>query len=70
MFVKLALEFLRQFLVTQKETAKITLWQLVFGITQTWVSTHSSITFSYDFKEIISASKTSEDNNAKSIVRL
>ena len=39
-------------------------------MTQTWVSTHSSITFSYDFKEIISASKTSEDNNAKSIVRL
>ena len=70
MIVKLALEFLRQFLVTQKETAKIIQWQLVFGVIQTWVSTYSSTTFSYDFRQTTLASTSSEYNNAKSIVRL
>lgn len=52
MFIKLPLEFLRQFLVTQKDIAEITQWQLVFGIRQTWVSTHSSPTFNCVFRQI------------------
>lgn len=69
MFIKLPLEFLRLFMETQKETAKTIQWQLVFGISQTWVSTHSSTTFCCDFRQITLASLSCEDKNAKPTVR-
>ena len=69
MFIKLPLKFLRQFLQTQKEIAKIAQWWLIFDVIQTWRSPHMSTTFKRCIWKITLASPSNEDGCADPTAR-